>query len=149
MCDGMGGYVWDWMSRQDTVIKWDRGRILSTVFFRWCWRLPQSAPDNSVMFSRLASNPLSHRISLIAASNLTAYIQRMYAFVSSYATCMLLGHRLKWEIPPLPQSTTVARIRYEEQWSWKKERVSLLLGVQQQWLEEAVGSKGANGITQY
>lgn len=73
----------------------------------------------------------------------------MYTIVFSYATCMLLGHQLKWEIPPLPQSTTVARIRYEEQCSWEKERISLLLGLQQQWLEEAVGSKGTNGITQY
>lgn len=56
------------------------------VFRRCC-----TAPDNLLIFSRLACNPLSHKIPLGAASNLTAYRQTLSVPVLSYATCVLLG----------------------------------------------------------
>jgi len=57
---------------------------------------------------------------------------------------MLLTQEAEAGNPPLPQSTTAARIRYEEQCGWGEERVSLSLG-----LEGAGGGKGADGITQH
>lgn len=121
-------------------MRWEKN-----VSVQWFSDDAEDSLNQPLIIARLVSKPLSHRIFLTAASNLTAYIQSRYTTAFSYTLCMLLGHRLQREMPPLPQPTIAEGAgRRTVQLGERKG-----LAIASAPAGGAGGSKGTDGITRY